>query len=95
MNLAIDLLLMINLVCAVGLIACLRWWQKKHGKLSEKRFALSMCGFLTFATITTFFPLLLAFPRQTILIEVVLLLAWWGLGYPWACWLMKQFRSSK
>jgi len=95
MKQTIHLILIFNLICLIGLVAGLRWWQKKHGKLTEKRIALIMTGYWSFFALTTFSPLLITHPREAILVEIVLLLVCWGIGYPWTRWLYRQFNSSK
>jgi hypothetical protein len=90
-----DLIITIDFIGLIGLVAGMRWWQKKHGRLSEKRFALIFTGFWTFFIITTFYPLLKTNFTITILIEVVLLLLFWGIEYPFARWLYRQFNSKK
>ncbi len=91
----VDLIIVFNFIGLIGLVAGIISWQKKHGKLTEKRFALILTGFWSFFVITTFYPLLKINFQVTILIEVVLLLLFWGIGYPWFRWVYRQFNSSK
>ena len=91
----IHLILTFNLICLIGLVIGIRSWQKKHGRLSEKSFALIMAGYFSFFTVTTFYPLLRVNIRVTMLIEFSLLAVCWGVVYPLARWLYREFISSK
>lgn len=95
MERATDLIIVFNFICLIGLVAGLRWWQKKQGRLTEKRFALILTGYFSFSFITTSIPILIALPREMILIDIVFLLALWSIEYPFARWLYRQFVSSK
>jgi hypothetical protein len=90
-----DLIVTLNFIGLIGLLAGIRWWQKKHGKLTEKKFALIITGFWTFFFITSLYPVLVINFKVIILVEIVLLLLFWGIGYPWSRWIYRQFNSSK
>lgn len=91
----VHLILIFNLICLVGLVTYLRWWQLKHGKLTEKRIALILCGYFSFFVITTFSPLFRINFGVTMAIEIALLLVVWSIGYPWVRWLYKRFTSLR
>ena len=91
----IDLIFVIDFVGLIILLAGIRYWQKKHGRMPDKRFALILIGYWSFLTVTTFSPLLKVNFWVTVLIEIVLLLVWWCIGYPWVRWLYQKFVSSK
>lgn len=91
----IDLIVVLNFVLLIGLIFFLAAWQKKHGKFAEKKTALVTIGYLSFLIITSLFPLWKVNFKVTVLIEVVLLVIIWGIGYPWARWLYRKFNPPK
>lgn len=41
-------ILILNLICIITLVASLRLWQSKYGKLNEKQAALVIIGYLSF-----------------------------------------------
>lgn len=88
-------ILILNLICIITLVASLRLWQSKYGKLNEKQAALVIIGYLSFFTVTIFSPLLITFPTEAMLLDAILLLILWGVGYPWARWLYRRYRSTK
>jgi Ca2+/Na+ antiporter len=88
-------IIMFNLICLIGLVAGIRQWQKKHDRLTEKRFALILTGYFSFSFITTLLPLLITHPRETTIVDIIFLLILWSIGYPWIRWLYRQFNSSK
>lgn len=89
------LILVFNFILLIGLVAGIRYWQKKHGKLTEKRLALILTGYWSFFTITTFFPLYKIDFQVAIVVQGVLLLAFWVIGYPWFRWLYRYFTSKR
>lgn len=90
-----DLILIFNFIVLIGLVVSIRYWQKRHGKLTEKRLALILTGYWSFFTITTFCPLYKINFQVAIIVQSVLLLAFWIIGYPWIRWLYRHFNSSK
>jgi hypothetical protein len=90
-----DLILVFNFIVLIGLIAGMRFWQKKHGKLAEKKLALILTGYFSFSAITTTLPLLKINVQVTIVVDIVFLLVFWCVGYPWIRWLYRQFTSPK
>lgn len=91
MEQTVNLIVVFNFIGLIGLVAYVKWWQKNHGRLTEKRTALIIAGYFSFFIITTFFPLLITHPRETLLVEIFLLLVCWGIGYPLVRWLYRQF----
>ncbi|MBV6397132.1 MAG: hypothetical protein HFACDABA_02737 [Anaerolineales bacterium] len=91
----IYLLLVFNFFVLIGLVAGIRYWQNKHGKLTEKRLALILTGYWSFFTITTFLPLYEINFQVALAVQTVLLLVFWIVGYPWFRWLYRYFNSSK
>ena len=89
------LIIVLNILCLIGLIVGLRWWQRKYGKLTEKGLALILTGYLSFSAITTSLPILIISPQVTIIVDLVFLFIFWVIGYPWIRWLYRQFNSSK
>ncbi len=90
----IDLILLFNGIGLIGLVLGLRQWQKRHGRVTEKKLALLLTGYWTFFTLTTFSPLFIINYRVAIIVEIILLLGFWGIGYPVTRWLYRQFNSS-
>lgn len=95
MDQTMNLIIVLNFLGLIGLVAGIRWWQKKHGKLTEKRLALILVGYLSLSFVTPLLPLLRAHPYETIVVDIVFLLVLWGIGYPWTRWLYRQFYRSK
>ena len=91
----IHLIIVFNVLCLIGLIVGLRWWQGKHGKLTEKGLALILTGYFSFSAISTSLPLLIISVQVTVLIDLVFLFIFWIIGYPWIRWLYRHFNSSK
>jgi hypothetical protein len=89
-----DLILVFNFIVLIGLAAGIRSWQKKYGRLSEKKFALILCGFWTFFTITTFAPLISINLEVALVVTIFLLLGFWGIGYSWSRWLWRKFNPA-
>jgi len=83
----------LNVICLIGLVAGLRSSQKKHGKMPEKRLALIIIAYFSFFIVTTFSPLLVTHPKETIMVDTILLLILWGIGFPWTLWLIRKARS--
>jgi len=88
------LIIAFNVILLVVLTAGVRSWQRSHGRLSEKKFALILTGFWTFFTITTFSPLFRINPKVAVIVDIILLLGFWGIGYPWTRWIYRQFTSA-
>jgi hypothetical protein len=91
----VHIIIGLNAILLIGLIMGVRWWQKQHGRLSEKSVALILTGYFSFSAITTSLPLLKINIQVTILVDFIFLLVFWGIGYPWIRWLYRQFNSSK
>lgn len=86
----------LDFICLIGVIVSIVWWQKKHGRLTEKSMALIISCYGTFFIITSIHPIFLKTGYDEILIyELILLLVIWLLGYPFARWLYRQMNSKK
>jgi hypothetical protein len=83
--------------CLILLIVGMRWWQKKHGRLSEKSFALIFCGYGSFFTITTFTAIYFETNHSTlvILVGLLFLILVWTFVYLWARWIFRQVFSKR
>jgi hypothetical protein len=90
-----DLTIVFDFILLIGLVIGMRLWQKRHGRLTEKRFSLLFTGFWTFFTITVGIPLFTINVQVAIVVEAVLLLGFWGIGYPFTRWLYRHFTSSR
>ncbi len=84
----------INVMLLVGLVTGMLWWQKKHGRVSPKIFALIITGYFSFAFITTLSPLLANYARTTIIVYIIFLALLWAIQFPFLQWIYKQFISS-
>lgn len=51
------LIVALYFLCFIGLIVGIIWWQKKHGKLSEKRFAIIFLSYFSLFFMTELLPL--------------------------------------
>lgn len=82
----------LNFVCLLGvvLVAGIGFWSKKHGRLSEKKTALFLIGYLSLLTLTVLYPIFKVPSAQGTATIILLLLALWGIGYPWARWLYRK-----
>jgi hypothetical protein len=91
-----SILLYGHLIGMIGLALGLRWWQKKHGSLGEKRVALIVCAYFSFFFTSLCVLLFLETNSNIVIIlEVVFLLFSWGIGYPWMRWLLRNFSNLK
>jgi len=90
----IFILIMFNFIILIGLVIVLKRWQKQ-GKLTDKRLALTLTGYFSFSTIITSLPILPINSQVTLLIDLVFLLVFWCIGFPWIRWLYKHFSSTK
>jgi Ca2+/Na+ antiporter len=95
MDQTINLIVGLNVLIFIGLTAIIRGWQKKHGKITEKRLALFLLLFLSYFFMSPLIPELLIRPDVTILVIIGFLLILWGLGYPFSRWVYRQFNQSK
>jgi len=94
MEQTIDLIIVFNVICLIGLVVGIKRWGKKHGAPTEKWFAVILNGYFSLSFITTSLPLLIVFPK-VIFMDIIFLLLLWGIGYPWIRWLYRQFACSK
>ncbi len=91
-----DLIVIFDFICLIGLVIGIRSWQKRHGRfISEKGLALLLSGFWTFFTLTAGAPLFTINVQVAIVVEIALLLVFWGIGYPFTRWLYRRFTSSR
>jgi O-antigen/teichoic acid export membrane protein len=86
-----------DMFCLILLIVGLRWWQKRHGRLSEKAMTLIVCGYGSFFTITTFTSIYFETNHSTlsVLLGFFFIIIVWSLGYLWARWLYRQIYSRR
>jgi hypothetical protein len=78
----------------IGVIAGTIWWQKGHSRLTDKQVGLILSAWGTVFIITNIHPIYLeTHYREVLIFEVALLLIVWLVGYPFARWLYRQFRS--
>ena len=87
----------INIICLIGVIVGLRWWQKKHSILSEKKMALIFSGYGSFWILTTFTLIYFETNHSSIAIFLgfLFLLLDWSLGYLFGRWLYRQNNPPK
>ncbi|MEK6754351.1 MAG: hypothetical protein AABZ00_19005 [Chloroflexota bacterium] len=90
-----HLIIVLNAILLVVLITGIRWWQRKHGKVTEKALALILTGYFSFSSIITSLPLIKINFQVAVVVNLIFLLVFWGIGYPWIRWLYRQFNSSK
>jgi hypothetical protein len=95
MEQTIDLIAVFDCLGFFGLIVGLISWQKKHGRLTEKRLTLIVCGYFSFFIITTLSLLVTVNFQATLLVEIILLSVIWGIGYPLGRWLYRQFNPKE
>jgi hypothetical protein len=88
-------IIVFNAILLIVLIAGISWWQKKYGRLTEKRLALLLTGYFNFSAITTSLPILKINIQVTIIVNLIFLAVFWGIGYPWMRWVYRQFNSSE
>ena len=78
----------------VCVIAGMIWWQKRHGRFTDKQAGLIISAYGTVFIITSIHPIYLeTHYREVLILELVLLLIVWLVGYPYARWLWRQFTS--
>jgi uncharacterized membrane protein YhfC len=97
MEITMDLLIpLIDFVLLICLVLGVRWWQHKHGQLTQKKYALITLGYGTFFVITTMHPVYLeTHSRIALWLEVGLLVIVWTVGYFYTRWLYKHFIARK
>ena len=85
-----------DMICLITLALGIRWWQKRYGKLTEKKLSSILVGYGVFFTLTTFGDI---FWETHSLIAILLglgfLLIVFILGYPYVRWLYRKFNSPK
>ncbi len=91
---SVRIIIILNGILLIVLITGLRWWQKKHGKVTEKTLALIVTGYISFSAITTSLPLAKINALTVALVDLIFLIIFWGIGYPWSRWLYRQFNST-
>jgi hypothetical protein len=86
-----------DMFCLILVIVGMRWWQKRHGELSEKAMTLTICGYGSFWTITTFTSIYFETNHSTliILVGLLFLIMVWSLGVLFARWLYRQIYSKR
>jgi hypothetical protein len=89
----IDLIVIADFIGLFVLVAAIRSWQKKQGRLTEKKIALILTGYWTFFTITASYPIYSVNFQVGMVVDIVLLLGFWGIGYPFTRWLYRKFTS--
>ncbi len=87
-----TLVAMLNLVVLVLMIAGIRSWQRRHGRLSPARLALFVAGFGTIFIVTSVHPIYLnTHSVAALILELAMLVLWWSLGLVWVRWLIRKF----
>jgi hypothetical protein len=89
------LISLFNVLLLIALVAGIIRWQKKHGKISEKRFALFLLGYFSYSFISLMIPVFLTAPGVIAITIIGFLIVLWGLGYPFFRWLYRQFKPPK
>jgi hypothetical protein len=86
-----------DMFCLILVIVGMRWWQKRHGRLSEKVMTLILCGYGSFWTITTFTSIYFEPNHSTlsVLLGLLFLVMVWSLGVLLARWLYRQIYSKR
>lgn len=95
MDLITFLISLFNVLLLIPFIAGIRRWQKGHGKVAEKNFALLLLGYFSYSFISLMIPTFLAAPRVIAITVICFLVLLWGLGYPLIRWLYRQFTPPK
>jgi hypothetical protein len=88
-----NLIIVLNVILLFVLVVGIRWWQKRHGRVTEKKLAIILAGYFSYSFITTSIPLLIIYPRVMIIVDTVWLLIMWGIGYPYFRWIYRKFTS--
>ncbi len=74
----------------IVLVGYVRYRVTHGARLSPRHAAQIVLGYFSFFSTSTFFPLLWVNPGATAVVMLVLLVAWWGIGYPWTLWVLKN-----
>jgi hypothetical protein len=72
----------------------MRVLEKKHGKLTEKQAIFIVLGFFSYFFISPLAPLLLS-DSGIIVLMIVIVAVWWGIGYPIFRWIYRNINKSK
>lgn len=88
-----DAIIVLDFIVLIIMIASLRFWQKKRGRISEKSFALILAGYWSLFSISISYPLYSVNLKVALVVNIVLLLGFWVIGYPFNRWLYRQFTS--
>jgi hypothetical protein len=89
-----NLIIVLNGILLIALLVGLVNWQKKHGKVSETKLALILTGYFSFSVVTASLPLLYINFTIVIVIDLLFLLIFWCVGYPWIRWLYRKVNSN-
>jgi hypothetical protein len=95
MNQYTDLIIKFNFILLIGLVIGIIRWQKKHGKITDKKITLILLGYFSYSFITPSLLLLPNNPGLTIVMDLGFLLILWGIGYPLLRWMLRQFNENK
>jgi hypothetical protein len=95
MAIAMDSIILFNLVVLVALVVALRRWNTKHGRLADGRFAAILTAYFSLSFVATLVPLLQSYPVETLVVDLVFVILCWAIGYPWIRWLYRQFNARK
>jgi hypothetical protein len=91
----ITVIVIMNFFLLIILIVSIKRWQKRNGKIGEKKMAILLSGYFSFTTITSTAPLYSINIQLTILVNIIFLIGFWGIGYPWIRWLYRKFDNIK
>jgi hypothetical protein len=89
------LISLFNILLLIALVAGIIRWQKRHGKIKEKKLALILLGYFSYSFISEVIPVFFINPGAIAITIIVFLLLLWGLGYPFIRWLYRQFIPPK
>jgi hypothetical protein len=95
MDQTIFLISLANVLLLVALVAGMTQWQKRHGKITEKKLVLILLGYFSYSFISEMISAFFINPGVIALTIIGFLLLLWGLGYPFFRWEYKQFNRTK
>lgn len=91
----IFLITLFDFMLLLALIAGIIRWQKRHGKITEKKYALILLGYFSFSFISLMIPAFLTSPRVMVITIIITLLILWSVGYLYLRYLYRQFNRPK
>jgi hypothetical protein len=95
MDQILFLISLFNVLVLIAIITVGIRWQKRHGMVTEKKFALIFLGYFSYSFISLMIPAFLINPGVGAITIIGFLLVLWGLGYPFIRWLYRQFNPPK